>query len=341
MAKVKRVKYFTNERVSKINPNNIKKYEKYLRSNIIKNKDVEDTTFKVYKNNFNQFLVYISEQWDNIDIYSDEFMEDAIDIMEGFMAFCQDVLFNNKKAINNKLSAISSFYHWSVKRKLIKYHPFDKQLDRMKGATEEQIINSYFLTQEQVDEIKKVLSDKDSKYDIQDRILFNLAIDSANRIGALSKLTLSTLDLDECIFSNIREKRGYLVEVVFEEETRDMIEEWLNYRKDNLDGLDIDNLFISKWKGEYKAMGKSGLQKRIKNIGKIVGIDDFHAHCTRKTASNLIVESTGDITLASELLNHKSIETTRASYLRKKSKSETRNKIRELRQVNSKSNKSA
>ena len=330
MAKVKKVKYFTKERINKINPDNIKKYEKYLRSNIIKNKDVEDTTFKVYKNNFNQFLVYLSEQWDNIDIYSDDFMEDAIDILEGYMAFCQDTLFNNKKTINNKLASISSFYHWSVKRKLIKYHPFDKQLDRMKGATEEQIINSHFLTQEQVDEIRKVLSEEDSKYDIQDRILFNLAIDSANRIGALSKLTLSTLDLDECVFSNIREKRGYSVEVVFMEETRDMIENWLSYRRENLDGLEIDSLFISKWKGEYKSMGKTGLQKRIKRIGEIVGIEDFHAHCTRKTASNLIVEATGDISLASELLNHKSIETTRSSYVRKKSKTETRNKIKEL-----------
>lgn len=98
MGKVQRVKYFTKERIAKINPDNIKKYEKYLRSNIIKNKDVEDTTFKVYKNNFNQFLVYLSEHWDNIDLYSEEFMDDAVDIMEGFMGFCQDTLLNNKKS---------------------------------------------------------------------------------------------------------------------------------------------------------------------------------------------------------------------------------------------------
>lgn len=335
MGKVQRVKYFTKERIAKINPDNIKKYEKYLRSNIIKNKDVEDTTFKVYKNNFNQFLVYLSEQWDNIGLYSEEFMDDAIDIMEGFMGFCQDTLLNNKKAINNKLSAISSFYHWSVKRKLIKYHPFDKQLDRMKGANDEHIINSYFLTQEQVDMIKEELAKEDGDYDIQDKILFNLAIDSANRVGALSKLTLSTMDLDECIFSDIREKRGYKVEVVFEEETRDMIEEWLNYRKDNLDKLEVDNLFIVKWNGEYRPMSKVSLQNRIRKIGNIVGIEDFHAHCTRKTKANLVSEMTGDITLASELLNHKSVETTRSSYIKKKSKTETRNKIRELMKKNS------
>jgi integrase/recombinase XerC len=143
------------------------------------------------------------------------------------------------------------------------------------------------------------------------------------------------LDLDECVFADIREKRGYKVEVVFEEETRDIIEEWLSYRKENMDGLEVDNLFISKYKGEYRAMSKGNLQNRIKKIGKIIGIDDFHAHCTRKTKANLITEITGDITLASEFLNHKSIETTRSSYIKAKSKTETRNKIRELMDKNS------
>lgn len=330
MGKITKVKYFTKEKKDKINPGNIKKYDKYLKSNIIKNKEVENTTFKVYKSNFYQFLVYLSEEWDNLDLYSEEFMDEAVDILEGFMAFCQDTLMNNKKAINNKLASISSFYHWSVKRKLIKYHPFDKQLDRMKGANDEHIINSYFLTQEQVDIIKAELEKDDNKYDIQDKILFNLALDSANRIGALSSLTLSNMDLDECVFTDVREKRGYRVEVVFEEETRDMIEDWLNYRKENLDNLDIDSLFITKYGKEFKSMTKGTLQNRINKIGKIIGLEDFHAHCTRKTKANLVTEITGDITLASELLNHKSVETTRSAYIKKKSKTETRNKIREL-----------
>lgn len=330
MAKRTYNRYFTKERKDKINPDNIKKYDKYLRSNIIKNKEVEGTTFKVYKNNFDQFLVYLSEEWDNIDVYSDEFMEEAVDILEGFMAFCQDILGNNKKAINNKLSAISSFYHWSVKRKLIKYHPFDKQLDRMKGANDEHIINSYFLTLDEVKTIKEELNREDSDYDIQDKILFNLAIDSANRIGAISTCAISNMDLDNCVFTNIREKRGYRVEVVFEEETRDMIEEWLNYRKENLDGLEIDSLFITKYKGEFRPMSKGTLQARINKIGKIIGLEDFHAHCTRKTKANLITEITGDMSLASEMLHHKSIETTRQAYIKKRSLTETRNKIKEL-----------
>ena len=333
MAKVVRVKYFTKEKLDKINKNNWKKYEKYLRSNVIKNKDVEDTTYKVYKNYMSHFLVYLAEEWDNLDLYDDEFLEQAVDIMEGFMSFCQDVLKNNKKVINTKISTISSFYHWSVKRKLIKYHPFDRQLDRMKGASDEKIINSYFLTSEQLEQIKIGLEDE-KKFDLQDKVLFNLAIDSANRIGALSRITLSSMNLDECVFADIREKRSKMVEVPFEETTRDLIEDWLTLRKEKLDKLEVDSLFITKYAGEYKPMTKSTLQDRIRKIGTIIGLDDFHAHCTRKTKLNLIVEETGDLSLAAEYANHNSVETTSKHYVRKKSKSETRTKIKELMNKN-------
>ena len=93
-SKITKVKYFTKERKDKINPNNIVKYQKYLKSNIIKNKDVEDSTFKVYKDNFMQFLVFLSEEWENIDLYSEELFIDAVDIMESFISFCQDTLKN-------------------------------------------------------------------------------------------------------------------------------------------------------------------------------------------------------------------------------------------------------
>ena len=81
-----------------------------MQSSIIKNKDVKDTTYKIYDNYFVQFLVYIAENWDNIDIYSEDFMDNAVDIMEGFIMFCQETLLNHKKVINTKLSAVSSFY---------------------------------------------------------------------------------------------------------------------------------------------------------------------------------------------------------------------------------------
>lgn len=329
MAKIVKVNYFTPERKALINPKNVELYEKYLKSNIIKNREVEETTFATYKSNFTMFLVYLAEEWGNIELYSKEFFEDAVDIIEGYMGFCQDTLQNNKKTINNKIAAISSFYLWSVKRRLIDFHPFDKRVDRMKGANDEHIINSYFLTDEQVEQIKVGLED-DKRFDIMDRLLFFIMLDSANRIGAIDKLKISNLDMDNCVFTNIREKRGYRVEVPISDETLVLIQEWFEIRKTEKDNLEVDAIFISYYGKQYRKMDKSTLQTRIQKIGTIIGLEDFHAHCIRKTTSNLITEKTGDISLAADLLNHKSIETTRQSYLKPKSKAEVMSKIRGL-----------
>lgn len=327
--KMNRVKYFTNEKKALINPDNKKKYERYLQSNIIKNRDVKETTYKVYKNYMDHFMVYLMEDWENIDLYSEEFMENAIDIMEGYIGFCQEKLNNNKKVINTKISTVSSFYVWSLKRKLVDKHPFDKQLDRMKGANDEQIIASHYLDEEQTDFITEELI-TDERYDIQDRLIWGIMLDSANRVGAISKLTLSSLDIDNMLFEGIREKRGKMVEVVFEKDTQQIIEEWLLQRKD-MDNLEVDSLFITKYKGEYRPMTKGTIQERIKRIGHILGIDDFRSHSIRKTTLNQIYQSTGDLSLAAEMGNHASVETTRQSYIKPQSKAEIREKIAELK----------
>lgn len=328
MSKRQQVKYFTDEKKALILDENNKLYDKYLKSCIIKNKDVKDTTYKVYKNYMSHFLVYLAEEWDNISLYSEEFMENAVDIMEGFIGFCQDTLLNNKKVINTKISSVSSFFLWSLKRGLIDRHPFDKKLERMKGANDEKIKDSYYLTEEQVDQINKTLVE-DKRFDFQDRLIWNIALDSANRVGAITRLTVSSLDLDNMVFENIREKRGKIVEVAFEDETKELIEQWLEMRKD-MEGLETDAFFITRYRGEYKPMDYSTLQARVKKIGTIVGIDDFYFHTVRKTKLNLLYEQTGNIDMVAEWANHESIETSKKHYIKPKSKAELRREMRKL-----------
>ncbi|MCY8228697.1 site-specific integrase [Bacillus spizizenii] len=329
-------RYFTKEKKAKINPKSSKAYEKYLKSNIIKNKDVKDTTYKVYKNYFDQFLVFLSEQWDNIYILDDEFLEEAVDIMEGFIGFCQETLGNNKKVINTKLSAVSTYYVWAVKRGILEVHPFDKKLDRMKGANDEKLINHYFLTQEEIDFVTKELhedyaKEKGRKYDIQDLLIWHIMIDSGNRNGAISKLTWSSLDMESMVFEDIREKRGKIVEVVFEEETAELLEKWKEIRK-GMDNLECDGIFIVKRDGEYRKMSQTSIYMRVRKIGHILGLPDLHPHCLRKTAGNRVAEETGDLTVAQEFLNHSDVSTTSKHYIKPKSKKEIREKLRKLKE---------
>lgn len=333
--KRKYVRYFTKERLAKVNKDSVKMYEKYRRSNIIKNKDVESTTYKVYQTYFNHFLVYLEENWDNVYILDEEYLEEAVDIMEGFIMFCQDTLGNNKKVINCKLSAISSFYIWAMRRKFIDAHPFDKKLERMKMANEERLINHYFLNDEEINKIKRVLKEEShkpkGKYDIMHNLIWNIMIDSANRNGAISKLTLSSLNMEEMIFQDIREKRGKIVDVPFSEYTKQIIMEWVRIRRnEEWDNLETDALFIIKKDGEWKRMSQNAIYMRVRKIGKIIGLDDLHPHCIRKTTINRIVEKTNDLSLAQEFANHSDISTTKQFYTKPKSKAELRDKLKKL-----------
>lgn len=340
MAEQKRVykRYFTKDKIAKVNPYNIKEYDKYLKSSIIKNKDVKGTTYKVYQNYFNQFLVYLMEQHENISIHDEEFLENAVEVMEGFIGFLQDDLGNNKKAINTKLSAVSSYFHWAVRRNNVPVtvHPFDRKLDRMKGANDERLINHYFLDSAQIKKITDVLHEeyektKGKKFDIQDLLIWHIMIDSANRNGAISKLTLSSLDMDEMMFMDIREKRGKMVEVAFEERSKELLLQWFEMRKD-MDNLETDAVFIIKRNGEYHMMSQTSIYMRVRKIGTIIGLEDLHPHCLRKTAINKIVDETGDLTLAQEMANHSDVSTTQKHYVKPKSKADLRKKLKNLRE---------
>ena len=93
MAKVKKVIYFTKEKLNLISEDNKKKYEKYLTSCTTRSRDTKDTTYKTYKNFMYHFMAYLAEFYENIDLYSDAFMDDAVYKMEGYMEFCQVTLF--------------------------------------------------------------------------------------------------------------------------------------------------------------------------------------------------------------------------------------------------------
>ena len=334
MSKIKKVRYFTKDKLALISDENKKIYDRYLRSNINKNREVEETTFKVYQNNMNHFMVYLAEQWDNIYLCSEDFIDDAIDIMEGYIDFCITTLHNNKKTINNKLSAVSSFYFWAMKRGDIPKHPFDGKLERMKGSQNEEIIASHYLSLEETEIISKHLNENpEGKFDIVDRLIWNIMLDSGNRIGAIANLTLSSLNMEDMYFGEIREKLGYRVEVLFEEDTKSIIEEWLELRK-SMDNLELDAFFITKYAGEWRPMVKATMQNRIKEIGKIIGLTDFRSHCIRKTKGNLVYEQTGDMSLASSLLNHKSLDVTRQSYIKKETKAGLRDRIKQATEKN-------
>lgn len=321
-------RYATKERMAKVNPDNIKIYNKYLRSRTIKNADVKSTTYKVYQSYMNIFMCFIAERWDNFYLLDNDVLEeDMLDIMEDYMSFLADECGNGKKVINTKLSAVSSFYIWAVKRRLISNHPFDGKLERMSGANEEKKIAVYFLKDDEVKKITQELTQANtslSRYDLQDEVIWNIAYDSACRIGALHKLNVSSLDLEQNMFMNVREKRGKIVNIPFTDRTKDIIKKYLDWRKEN--GIDCDALFFVRKNGNWDRMSTQSITLRIRKIGEIIGVGDFRPHCIRKTRLNQIAKK-GNMQLAQQLAHHEDMGTTAKFYTEKESEKETLQKI--------------
>lgn len=324
------VRYATKERIAKINPKNVKVYEKYLKSRKIQNKDVKDTTYKVYSSYMNIFMCYVAEHHDNFFLLDEEILEeDMLDVMEGFMSFLEEECGNGKKVINTKLSAVSSFYIWAAKRKLIKAHPFDGKLDRIQGAQDEKRISVHFLKETDIEEITETLAeerDEDDKYDRQDEVLWNIAFDSACRIGAIHQLSISNLEIENNVFKDIREKRGKIVDVPFTDRTKQILADYIEWRKEN--EIETDALFYSWQNGEWGRMSKQSIAIRVRKIGEIVGVGDFRPHSIRKSRLNQVAKK--DISIAKELAHHESMDTTAKFYTEKKDASETLKQIEGL-----------
>lgn len=321
------VRYYTDDKYALISNENLLLYEQYLNEQAVINKDTFMSTYLAYQRNFNFFLIFLAERYNNIGLYSDEFMKNGPDIVTAYMAFCANVLKNGKKTINTKVNAIAAFYVWSNKKGKIPSNPLADKISRIPRADEEKIITSHFLTDEQIDTISSyLLETADEKFDFQDALLWFIFLDSANRLGAIEQLTISKLDEERCVFRDVIEKEVRTVDVAFSRQTLQLIHWWIEARTTDYDFLQLDALFIAKNHGRWAKMSRSTIQRRIKKIGTIVGISDLHPHSIRKSAASQMLDHGADSYLISQYLNHKSMEVLK-NYIKPKSSSDLRAQI--------------
>lgn len=299
-------------------------YEEYLNSCIARNEAVKNTTYRTYANSMKLFIKYLKKYEGNKYLLSKDTLKSTVSILEKYIKHCREIKRNNARTINNKITAISSFYIWAVKRDLIEVHPFRDKLDRLKVTDVEKRRKSYFLSSKEIVEIQ-VKMKLSEKYDLQDQIIFNLIVDTACRISALHSIKIQNINLENGIISGIVEKEQKIVEFIIFEETIELIKEWLKCRNDS-----IEYLLITKYNGVFKQMSKSTIRDKVRKIGKLVGIDNLYPHSLRKTSINLLAE-VGGIDLASEFANHSGIDVTKKHYIKKKSARDRKEKLIQMR----------
>ncbi|MEL3959404.1 tyrosine-type recombinase/integrase [Caldifermentibacillus hisashii] len=308
----KYVRYVTPEKLKKVNPKNIKLVEKYFS---FKNMNLSDDTKKSYESDFNQWLVFIMEQYDNqyiLDMVDDD-IDDVVDMIEDYIAFCTNMLGNNERRIQRRMASISSFFLYLRKKRKIKENPMD-YLDRpsLKAGEKPQVIQTY-LTEKQVKEIREKLKELN---DLQLSTFFEVALTTMARIKALNSIKIEQINLEEGIIERVKEKEGYEVDLFPSERGLELIKEWLEYRKEN--NIDSKFLFISKRNGEWKQVAKETMQMGwTKKIGELIGIPHLHPHDFRHSYASLMYNSGMKLEDVQDLLHHLSPDVTLKHYIKK------------------------
>lgn len=309
------------------NKANMEVYEMYLESNKARNYETLNTTYRVYKSNMQHYMRYLQKYEGNRLLLSDSTIKNCVSILERYINHCREAG-NNNQTINNKLTAISSFYIWCVKRDLISHHPFMHKLDRLRKGAFDKRRESYFLTIEDIIKARILMQHNYKSFDIQSRLLWELFLESACRISAIQNLTLSQLDLKAGYFTGVREKGNKMVDVIYLDNTEKVLIEWLEKRKELK--IDVDFLFVTKEAGEYRQMAQSTIRNRIKKIGELIGYGKLYPHTLRKTAINLL-KNWSDINTAAEFAHHSDTKTTQEHYIKAKTGIENRQKILQIR----------
>lgn len=317
-----KIEFITEKEISKKNQ---EIYEKYLCSCYIKSRETVETTYKVYSSNMKLFFRYLKKYEGNRYIISNETIKNFSEIWERYAGLCI-ANGNNNRTINNKKTAISTFFDWCEKRDIIKHNPFRK-IESLKITPSDKRRKSYFLTQKQIWEINFEMK-RSKKFSTQDQLIFNLFLDSAARISAIHSLKLGQLNLNDSCFNNVKEKEGYIISLIFFSETKELIKKWIEEREKS--GIGIEWILISYYNKKYNQMSKETIRNRIKKMGQIIGIDNFYPHSLRKTIIN-IISDIGNINDGALLANHKDSKVTLKHYTKEKNHGDMRNRLIELR----------
>jgi integrase/recombinase XerC len=303
--------YATKEKLALVNPSNVEHIRKFF---ISKHRKLSDSTKKSYESDFNQWLVYIMEYYDNADIVSTD-AGDMADMLEEYMLFCSMELGNNDRRIQRRMSSISSFYLALKKKRKIEQNPIDFLERPSLGKDEKVQIKQTFLTLEDVERLRKLFGKLEKNlYNMQLELLFEFGLSTMARVNAISNVKVSQLNFKDREVNDVLEKEGKIVDLLMSRRTIILIKEWLEYRKKN--NIESEYLFLALYGKTWQKVDKRTLQQNwIKKIGKLIDMD-LHMHDLRHTGATLLKEAGMEIETISKLLNHNGIDVTLKHYIK-------------------------
>lgn len=241
-----------------------------------------EKTIRYYKSTINKMF-------ESITIHTTHLTTD--DLRRYLMDY-QQINNCSKVNIDNIRRILSSYFSWLEEEDYILKSPM-KRIHRIK--TDKTIKETYS------DEMLEMM--RDNTKNLRDLAIVDLLASTGMRVGELVKLNIEDIDFEnrQCIvFGKGSKERP----VYFDARTKIHLKNYINGRDDT-----NRSLFVSLNK-PYNRLEISGVEIRLRKLGKELGINKVHPHKFRRTLATRAIDKGMPIEQVQQLLGHSKIDTT-------------------------------
>jgi len=195
-------------------------------------------------------------------------------------------------SLNNIRNILSAFFSWMENENLILKNPV-RRIRKLKIA---QMVKETY-SDESMERLRDYCESP------RDLAIIDLLSSTGMRVGELVKLNRNDIDFvnRECIVFGKGDKER---SVYFDAKTKLHIQDYLSKRTD-----DNPALFVSVFK-PYNRLQITGVEIRLRNLGKRLNIPRVHPHKFRRTLATKAIDKGMPIEQVQHLLGHQKIDTT-------------------------------
>lgn len=214
------------------------------------------------------------------------------DDVRSYLTEYQEKNQSSKVTIDNIRRILSSFFSWLEDEDYILKSPV-RRIHKVKTGTS--IKETY------TDETLELM--RDSCTELRDLAIIDMLASTGMRVGEMVLLNRADINFNEreCVVFGKGDKERI---VYFDARTKIHLQNYLNSRRDENPAL-----FVSLQK-PHKRLQISGIEVRLREYGKRLGLSKVHPHKFRRTLATMAIDKGMPIEQLQQLLGHRRIDTT-------------------------------
>ncbi len=241
-----------------------------------------ERTIQYYKVTIRHFLKLITEPIRKI----------TTEQIRQYLVDYQSINNCSKVTVDNVRRNVSSFFSWLEEEDYILKSPM-RRIHKIK--TTKTIKNT--ITDEEIERLRDQCGCK------RDLAIIDLLYSTGMRVGELVRLNIEDIDFNEreCIVlgKGDKERRVY-----FDAKTKIHLQDYLANRSDTNPAL-----FVSL-DAPYNRLQISGVEVRLRMLGRSLGIERIHPHKFRRTMATRAIDKGMPVEQVQKILGHSQIDTT-------------------------------